>query len=295
MLRGRLNSLQPQQMVAPAANIAAHDHHVSRLKLKLPQIPMPSYGHKDGEDLHKFFLNFENIILKYELSEYDKFLYLQGQLSGEPLTLVKSLDVGSQCYSAAKELLTRAFASKITQQFEAIKRMAAIKFSDKAPYEFIGKLRQIQEAFKSLNITEDIVLQYFFWNCIPEDLQNQFINISNSNRPSLVDLDLHMFSAMERYLDSSKRRHARKDHAEDINSMAVSMNQFRSQINEPKTQFCSLCSNGNNKVTSHSTYNCTVYPSTEDKLGKLRQLSGCTKCGNVTHMTNECQFKFRRA
>ena len=63
MLRGRLNILQPQQMVAPAANTAAHDHHASRLKLKLPQIPMPSYGHKDGEDLHKFFLNFENIIL----------------------------------------------------------------------------------------------------------------------------------------------------------------------------------------------------------------------------------------
>ena len=50
-----------------------------------------------------------------------------------------------------KELLTQAFVSKIAQQFEAIKCMAALYFFEKVPCVLIGKLRQIQQAFKSLN------------------------------------------------------------------------------------------------------------------------------------------------
>ena len=131
-------------------------------KLKLPQVSLPTYSHKDSENLHKFFTNLENILDKYNLSDYEKFVYLQGQLSGEPLSLVKSLDGAEQSYAAAKDLLTRAFASVITQQFDNIKRMAELKFAPKLPYEFLGTFRQIREAFKNLNVSTDIILQYFF-------------------------------------------------------------------------------------------------------------------------------------
>ena len=275
---------------APPAN--GRNPPVNR-KLKLPQIPLPVYAHKEGENLHKFFSNFENILGKDGLSDYEMFIYLQGQLSGEPLMLIQSLDIGSQSYNAAKDLLTKAFASVVTQQFETIKRLSDLKFSLKSPYEYIGKLRQIQESFKSLKITSDIVLQYFFWQSLPESLQNQLVNISNSNKPNLNDIVENIFDAMERYLDKNRRLQTKKSESSpEVSNYAVSMNPYIADKSKPT--FCSLCSSKDKKCTTHSTYNCHVYPSTKDKIGKLNATNGCVKCGNTSHETKSCQFRFRK-
>ena len=102
---------------------------IGRNQLKLPQVPLPEYGRRDGEDLNKFLTNFEHIINKYCLSSYEKFIFLQKQLSNEPLTLVKSLEVGKQNYDDAKELLQQAFASPLTQQYENIRQLSEMKLS----------------------------------------------------------------------------------------------------------------------------------------------------------------------
>ena len=286
--------VHPPAAVANAAepNVSIREHG-SNNRLKLPQIPLPTYSHKDGEDLHKFFLNLENILEKYNLSDYETFIFLQGQLSGEPLNLVKSLDIGSQSYTAAKNLLTRAFASVITQQFETIKRLSELKFTPKTPYEYIGKLRQIQEAFRTLKINTDVIMQYWFWNSMPETLQNQFVTITNSNRPNIAQIDQYVFEAMERYLEVSKNA-KKRDVSVEVDSYAVNMGQYKRNENQSK-QFCSLCSTFENKVNTHSTFNCSVYPSTEDKLNRLRKINGCCKCGNVSHAAATCRFKFKKS
>lgn len=79
-------------------------------KLKLPEIPLPTYENAPDETLTNFLENFEGIITKYSLSDYEKFVYLQRQLSGEPLTLVGSLSGARPVYSEAKALLKEAFA-----------------------------------------------------------------------------------------------------------------------------------------------------------------------------------------
>ena len=297
-LKSRLKILNnPSSIAFTGDNIAppANTPNASfNRKLKLPQIPLPVYAHKEGENLHKFFSNFENILGKDGLSDYEMFIYLQGQLSGEPLMLVQSLDIGSQSYNSAKDLLTKAFASVVTQQFETIKRLSELKFSLKSPYEYVGKLRQIQESFKSLKITSDIVLQYFFWQSLPESLQNQLVNISNSNKPNLNDIVENIFDAMERYLDKNRRLQTKKSESSiEVSNYAVSMNPYITDKSRPT--FCSLCSSKDKKCTTHSTYNCPVFPSTKDKIGKLNATNGCVKCGNTSHDTKSCQFRFRKA
>ena len=89
---------------------------------------LPIYIRKDGEDLNLFFSHLENIST-YRLTDYERFIYLQSQLSGEPLTLIESLHVASKIYVKAKELLTKAFASVITQQYETVKRLCDPKFN----------------------------------------------------------------------------------------------------------------------------------------------------------------------
>ena len=59
--------------------------------LKLPEFPLPTYSHAKGESLVQFFINFESIIDKYTLSEYERFVFLEKQLAGHPLTLIKSM------------------------------------------------------------------------------------------------------------------------------------------------------------------------------------------------------------
>ena len=290
-IKSRLNS--NQHAISQSNLGTAPSTDCGPAKLRLPQVSLPTYSNKEGENLQKFFMNFENIINKYNLSDYEKFIYLQGQLTGEPLTLIKSLDISSQSFAAAKGLLTRAFASKVTQQFQAIKSLADLKFSPKLPYEFVGKMRQIQEAFTSLSITADIMLQYFFWHAMPENLQNHFIAISNSNRPTLADIERITFEAMERYIDSS-RTSKTTEKLPDVNNYAVSLEKYKAKESNPK-QFCSLCSVDGNKIHSHSTYNCQVFPTPEKKLEKLNERKGCVKCGNTTHPTNLCRFKFKQS
>ena len=296
LVQNKLASLQSTPVLAqnnatgPAVYVPQHARNI-----RLPEIPMPTYANKEGENLHDFFTNLDNILGDYpNLTEFQKLSFLKRQLLGEPLSLVNGLSVERQKYGIAKDLLTRAFASKIAQQYDAIKRLADLKYTPKLPYEYVGKLDQIKESFKSLDISVDIVLQYFFWYSMPEGLQNQFVNMANKNRPSLDDLDLHLFDAIERYTDLSKRKHAAPKHESvaDVSNLAISMNKFKPKADE-KQQFCSFCSSPGGKVTTHSSYSCTLYPSVEQKLQKIRDSGGCERCANMTHSTPQCKFKFK--
>ena len=69
------------------------------------------------------------MIEKYRLSSYEKFVYLQNQLSNEPLTIIKSLELGMQTYEDAKDLLQQAFASTRTLQYRTIKQLVELKMN----------------------------------------------------------------------------------------------------------------------------------------------------------------------
>lgn len=48
-----------------------------RNQLKLPQIPLPSYNHREGESLERFLTEFETIMSKFSLSAYERFIFLK--------------------------------------------------------------------------------------------------------------------------------------------------------------------------------------------------------------------------
>lgn len=84
------------------------------------------------------------------MSSYEKFVYLQRQLSNEALTIVKSLELAHQNYECAKDLLQRAFASPTTQKYRVIKQLSELKLSfTDDPYEYISKMCLLSESFSS--------------------------------------------------------------------------------------------------------------------------------------------------
>ena len=263
-------------------------------QVKLPVIPLPKYGHTEGEDLIKFLANFEQIIIKYNLTSYEKFIYLQKQLENEPLTLIKSLEISNQNYESAKELLVNAFASTVTQQFKTLDRLCKLKFAvGDDPYGFISDMRLILESFETLKIDANIVLQYFIWNSMNSNLKTIFIQMTNCNKPSLSDIRKHLFPATERYQNLYKKIKPLK--SKDIEHAAYAATAIKpnSFSNYSKLPLCGLCSDKDNKITSHSSSNCDKYTTPEAKIKKLKSVNGCTKCCRTNHSTDQCRFKFR--
>lgn len=166
-------------------------------KLKLPEIPLPKFSNAPHETLVEFIDNFESVINKYELSDYEKFVYVKRQLGGEPLILINSLSGTKQSYEGAKSLLKDAFADVTAQKYSAIRRLVNLNMSD-GTFEYISEFRVVQDLFTSLKITVNEILQYFIWTSLSISLQTQIINICNANKPNLEQINDNIFKALER-------------------------------------------------------------------------------------------------
>ena len=175
MLEQRITVNNPNNGVN---NPNSQNAHSSRNKLKLPELPLPNFSNKEGESLIQFFINFEAIIDKYDLSDFERYIYLEKQLSDEPLILIKSLTGTNRCYTEAKDLLNQAFARPIKQKFETIRRMANLKFGKNEPFKFVSDVRLLLSSIVDLKIDVDTIAQYFVWSAIPPEYQTELLHIT---------------------------------------------------------------------------------------------------------------------
>lgn len=281
---------------------AAANPNLMLNKLKLPEIPLPTFSNAKDESLDHFLVSFETIIDKYNLTSHEKFVFLKRQLFGEPLTVIKSLSAASQSFECAKTLLEEAFATKTTQRFDVIKRLSELKLGSDA-YEFISEMRLITELIKSLNIGIETVLQYFIWNAMNTTFQNQLVNICNSNKPSLQEINENIFKALDRYKDinaaiknrrSNNNNYRSSSDVDGVSAMATNVNFGGKTFGSKSRFFCSMCSVDGHRESSHSTRDCTKYTTPDEKCKQLEKLSACSKCGYANHKTNSCSFKFAK-
>ena len=166
---------------------------VAQSLLKSPVAPLPSFNSLEGEDVEKFFADFEETTNKFHYKEYDKLLLLKQQVKGRALLLLNSLET-SQGYTDAKKLLLDALASTALRKYNLIKKLSEIKmdYSDD-PFEYVSKMRTISQASDKLQLTKEDFLQFFFWKGLNQSFQTQFIQLTNSTRPSLTELNEKFF------------------------------------------------------------------------------------------------------
>ena len=168
-------------------------------KLKIKEIPMPTFADLPSETLEHFIDKFEQVINKFELTDYEKFMYLKGQLSGEPLTLIDGLTDEDESYDGAVDLLREAFSDVLEQKYKTISRLRDLDMSkDSDPIMYIREVRMIEKLFTKLNITVNQVIQYFVWSSLTTRMQTQFIHMSNDNNPDLQFIDSNFFKALKR-------------------------------------------------------------------------------------------------
>src|SRR5215469_6705356 len=115
---------------------------------KPPIAPLPKYSGEEGEDLERFFCDFEAVMNKFSFSQYEMFIMLKDQLAGRASIIIASLERSKQSYQEAKDLLTCALASPLHQKYETIQRLLNLKMANnKDPYIFVSEMRMIGESF----------------------------------------------------------------------------------------------------------------------------------------------------
>src|ERR1700755_290197 len=259
--------------------------------LKPPTAPLPKYSGEEGENLEKFFSDFKAVMNKYKYSSFEKFIILKGQISGRAAIIISSLERSKQSYEEAKDLLSKALASPLQQKYETIQKILDLKISySKDPYVFVSEMRIINESFKNLKIDIDTVLQFCFWKAMNETLQNQFIQITNKNKPSLSDINENVFPAVERYIEVTKRfeekkkLHTKGNPLKYVQKASESTTNYASNVvyeKSGKFKNCGLCTKSE-IIADHSIYACPNFKSVKEKHDKLKEIKGCIKCGYIS-------------
>ena len=289
-LRACLSMLVVSQVVT-----ANNSGESARSVLRSPIAPLPSFSSGEGENLALFFRQFEDTIAKFNYTEYDKLLLLKQQIKGKALFLIDSLEADRQIYSEAKKLLNDALASPKILKYNLIKQLSEMKLSlDYEPFEYVGKMRKIQQAVTTLNVTIEDVMQHFFFNGLNETFKKQLILINNDTSPSLDQITETFFQANERYQDERMIKLSSKTKVEPKQSTvacAVKVN-VPNKIKSNPFVNCTLCLD-NESGQLHPIHKCDRYGSVSEKLARLSEIDGCFKCANIGHLADKCSFRFR--
>ena len=56
---------------------------------------------------------------------------------------------------------------------------------------------------------------------------------------------------------------------------------------------CKLCKQEGCDLPDHSVSRCSKYPDSGDKVNKIIELHGCTRCSGLTHQKMNCTTKFQ--
>ena len=287
-------TLLDERIKSSSTNVT-NNHNVlpifnSASRLKPETAPLPTYGGERDESLEKFIFSFENIVNAHQYSEFEKFLLLQKCMTGRASVLITSLEADNQSYADAKALLEQAFASPLTQKYNALDRLVALNdLKDKDPLYLVSEMRQIQEMFVKLKIDVNVVLQFFYWRALPDLVKTQLVSVTNQCKPDLMSIQQNIFQAIERahmhgiVADNSMKTPKFSKRETSNYAIKVDRKEVNSEV-ENKQIVCSLCSG------DHKYFKCFKYKNPSDKVSRLKELGGCTKCGQINHNNDSCKL-----
>ena len=271
----------------------------ARSLLKQPTAPLPKFKSLVNEDFLRFLSEFESTTSAFSYPDRDLLLLLKQQVEGRAKTLLSSLEADKQTYNDAKQLLITAFASEETRKLSTIKELTSLRLNpEDDPFTYISRLRTICESVKVLKITSDDFLQYFAWLGLDENFKKELVQITTKTRPSIKEILDNFFVSCERY-ENAKKLHMKPSKNANTSSKFPTENKtsFAIKVNSVKSNAiknCSICSRIEGKDVMHAIYKCSKFPTPQQKLDKLKSLNGCTKCGNFSHYTDKCTFRFKK-
>ena len=275
--------LHPSNFIS--GNAPPQTSNSSLPRLKIPELKLPTFDGKP-EKYKSFIVSLELVLGKFNLTDYEKYLYLKQQVTGPAKEIIESLPTDDLTFDAAKKLLSDAFSDTTIQQFSIIEQLCALNLAEDNVYSWISESRQIVEQMNRLNVTSEIFAQFFIWRNMPETYQRHFISINNTAKPTLQQILDTSFEVLERAKNDyvqSRGAHKAVTLATKVEYSGVSV---KKKLNYKSDYW--LCGDR----SDHRILQCPNYTTPESKLQKISLLNGCTRCGLLNHQVDTCQFKF---
>ena len=254
----------------------------SSSKIRIPELELPLFDGRP-EKYHSFISSLELILSKFKLTEFEKYAYLKQQVSGHAKQIVAILEteITENTYEDAKKLLEEAFSNPTVQKFSVIDSLVNLKLNSNNVYSWISETRQIVQQIGKLNITPDIFAQYFIWQNMPEKFKALFIAVTNNSKPSLQQIIDSSFEVVGRLQSSVKEPNA-------AISLATRVNYNSEEKILTYGSQCWLCTT----LDGHRIFQCKKYPDPENKLKRIHEMAGCSRCGLPDHTEDSCSFRF---
>ena len=141
-----------------------------------------------------------------------------------------------------------------------------------------------------LKVDLDMILQYFIWHSLNDRFKQQFVLITNNKNPTLAEIKANMFEANARYMEQNERIRKRKEPIVSKSSPSVLATNIPGRTSNAFKP-CKLCKDGGN-VPDHSMSRCPKYSNAADKIRRIQELNGCTRCSSLAHQRSDCKTKF---
>ena len=277
-----------EKLSSNRGNAASNNFSQANVKLKLPTAKLPEF---DGtpEAYDKFIESLDEILNKFNLTQFEKYNYLLQQVHGTARDIVQSVPRSTDSYDTAKKLLSDAFCNKYLQQTSVIRKLIELKLTRNNRFTWISEVRTLVEQMHRLNIDNECFAHFFLWSNMDERFKKEYMIVTGDSQPELNLLLDNAFTVFNRVEELSINH--KVSNASVV--LATNVNASNSAKAVPQNKLvCQLCSSINDvSETDHSIKNCRRFDTNAKKVAKLKELRGCLRCGSLNH-NRFCKVKF---
>ncbi len=295
LIKASITLIQDQ----PTSHGVGNAFAVNRTKLHLPNINLPTFSadpNKDSMSCETFINTLEQLWSCYNLNSIEKYSLLERQTESRAKAMINALTLTNRSYDTAKNILLKAFAETVPQQFSIIKQMKSLQLKSRGgdPYLYYASFEKIIETMKEQKIDIDLVLQYFIWEGMPASMQDILITVTQKSFPSLTEIRSSFLAASSRYATHCGKT---KNDDTEISMHAMSLkksNEIQSKSiynqNVQRKMYCCFCSS-----TSHKNSKCDKYITAQEKRDRIKVLNLCFRCLRPGHLIEVCTFKLNNS
>ncbi|XP_071057047.1 uncharacterized protein [Onthophagus taurus] len=256
--------------------------------VRLPTINLPEFN-GNYEDWYKFKDSFNALVHENnKLSEVQKFIYLVSSLKDAAAEVVQSLEVSSENYPVALELLNERFENKkiiVNSHVRGIFELEnVIKDAPKSLRQFLDGFLKHFRALKALKLPVehwDVPMVYLLTKKLDNNtrrLWEQSVSQDIPNLNEFTDFIKNRCQILETIAQSNKTLD--KDYSKPYKQRAIT-NVTATKIS------CVQCK------ASHSIFQCEIFLKRAiiDRIRLAKDLKLCTNCLNLNHTVQQCKSK----
>ena len=265
--------------------------HTNTKFAKLPYLSLLKF---DGDPLNwtKFWESFRTSVhMREDIAPSNKFQYLVGQLEGDAAQLLAGFTHTDSEYKEAIELLSNTFgqpnillATRLNAIFDIEPPQPTSESLRKFRSTFEGHLRVLKAQGSEVE-QSGYIFAHLLLRKLPASTRDN-LNRANKTeswslerfRSAMQDEIQHLTSLHDASNQGSTRDSVNDSYVESVNTASF-------PVSAKKTNSCRFC------FGDHLVFNCTQYPTPEERRARVKKLDLCFNCLYKNHTVSKCVNK----